>query len=122
MLFSLCPNIVKPSAGGDGVQIFTTKVYGVLVVGIRLVEAPLDMAAKNVTWVPLLIVQGSTEPNVLHDRGVLKIILEFFQRHDPGTYTSHGYMCTQYQQWPFLVHGKVVLLFGGQYSGLHPQQ
>lgn len=75
-------SIVYKPAGGDGVQIFTNKVYGTLVVGLRLTEAPAGMVAKNVTWAPVCIVQGPTEPKSLHD--VLAAIKAFFEKHDPG--------------------------------------
>lgn len=70
-------------AGGDGVQIFTNKVYGTLVVGLRITEAPAGMIAKNVSWAPVCIVQGPTEPKSLHD--ILAAIKGFFEAHDPGS-------------------------------------
>lgn len=45
---------------------------------MRLTEAPAGMIAKNVTWAPVCIVQGPTEPKSLHD--VLAAIRGFFAR------------------------------------------
>ena len=63
-------------------QIFSTKVYGTLVCGLRLMEVPGGMGAKNASWSPVLIVQGPTEPGSL--RGVTEAIKAFFMKHDPG--------------------------------------
>ena len=56
-------------------------------VGLRLTEAPAGMIAKNVTWAPVCIVQGPTEPKSLHD--VLAAIRGFFEKHDPGDTLFH---------------------------------
>lgn len=69
-------------AGGDGAQVFLNRIYGVLMCGLRITEAPEGMVAKNVTWSPLNVVQGPTEPKSLH--GVLGEVLAFFKAHDPG--------------------------------------
>jgi len=73
---------VAVGAGGDGAQVFLNRVYGVMVCGLRITEAPAGMEAKNVTWGPLNVTQGPTEPKSLH--GVLADLLAFFKRHDPG--------------------------------------
>lgn len=69
-------------AGGDGVQIYTNKVYGTLACGLKLTDAPEGLQAKNITWSPVCVVQGPTEPGSYHD--VMGPILEFFEKHDPG--------------------------------------
>lgn len=69
-------------AGGDGAQVFLNRIYGVLMCGLRLTEAPEGMVAKNVTWSPLNVVQGPSEPKSLH--GVLAAVVAFFTAHDPG--------------------------------------
>lgn len=84
----VCHMTVVEPAGGDGVQIFTNKVYGTLVVGLRITEAPAGLVMKNVTWAPVCIVQGPTEPGSLHE--ILAGIRAFFEKHDPGNTLIHS--------------------------------
>jgi len=74
--------MISLSAGGDGAQVFLNRIYGVLVCGLRITESPAGTEAKNVTWGPLSVVQGPTEPKSMH--GVMAEVLAFFKKHDPG--------------------------------------
>lgn len=86
-------------AGGDGVQIYTNKVYGTLACGLKLTDAPEGLQAKNITWSPVCIVQGPTEPGSYHD--VMAPIIEFFEKHDPGVVLL--YMPTDFNDIPLLL-------------------
>jgi len=67
--------------------VFLNKQHGSIVWGIRLLELPPAMAAKNDSWVVTGVVQGPTEAGNMH--GILEPFDELLQGCDPGNVLSY---------------------------------
>jgi hypothetical protein len=95
-------------AGGDGGQIFNTKMHSSTIIGIRCPDCPSHLTATSKAWKVLLVIEGPHEPATL--RHVLQPTVDFFANHDAGRAGSEAYTVydahaeRQVAHWPVLAY------------------
>lgn len=50
--------------------------------GLRRLDVGAEFRGKRMTWVPLVVLEGPSEPSSLNS--ILKPTMDFFCKHDPG--------------------------------------
>lgn len=78
-------------AGADGGQMFKGKSHSTFVIGIRRLDVGPEYRGKKVTWAPVLVLEGPTEPPCLDS--ILQPLVDFFVAHSPGRCQLRGRTC-----------------------------
>lgn len=73
------------AAGADGGQVFKIKSHSTLVVGLRRLDVGAEFRGKQMTWAPLIVIEGPTEPPTLNH--ILRPTVKYFCDHNPGVLT-----------------------------------
>jgi hypothetical protein len=69
-------------AGADAGQIFNNRAWSTTVIGLRRYDLHPDSRAKKFAWIPIIVLEGPTEPLSL--QFILRPLIDFFKKHDPG--------------------------------------
>lgn len=88
------PHLFYACAGADGGNIFKLRIGSTTIVGVRRYDLHVAKNASCLSWQPLIILEGPTEPSQLED--ILKPTVDFFVNHDPGTSSYRGCPNIQY--------------------------
>jgi len=90
---------------------FKGKSHSTFVIGIRRLDVGPEYRGKKVTWAPVLVLEGPTEPPCLES--ILQPLVDFFVAHSPGVCLLLA--CT----WLVMPYRNSTLLSGEMSCGRH---